>query len=485
MDLKKIIGSYELCEILGESDINITGIEHDSRKIKKGNMFIALKGYTVNGHDYILKAIENGAIALVVEEEVEKQPGITYIKVKDTLDALANFSTNYYESPWKKLKTIGITGTNGKTSTTYFIKSIMDENNLKTGILGTIGAVIDEKLHKLDNTTPDSLTIQENLHKMVEADSKVCVMEVSSHSLDLKRVEYMDFNIGIFTNLTKDHLDYHKTIDKYFNSKLKLFFKTKDFNIVNIDDHYGKEIIKFVGSEVPLITYGIKEKADIMATDIVYSIDKVKFNLNLKDEKLPVVINVPGEFSVYNALAAAATAYSLGIHSKFIVKGLEEVKGIKGRFEVVPTNKDFSVIIDFAHTADGLEKVLTVIDQFAEGRKVVVFGAGGNRDRTKRPEMGETVGKHADFAIVTSDNPRHEDPEKIIEDVVEGVKLTDCKFVAITDRKEAIKYAIENAMPKDIILLAGKGHEAYTIIGDKTYPFDERQIVLDIINDKK
>lgn len=485
MNLTKLIDNYPIMEIVGNTDIDITGVQHDSRKIQKGNIFIAIKGNTVDGHNYISKAIENGAVAVVIEEDVVKSSDITYIKVNDSLDALGYISNKFYEMPWKKLCMIGITGTNGKTSTTYFIKSILDANDSKTGILGTIGAVIDEKLYKLENTTPDSLTIQENLHKMVKADTDICVMEVSSHSLELKRVDYMDFDIGIFTNLTKDHLDYHKTIEKYFNSKLKLFYKTKKNNIVNIDDHYGKEIVKFAGSEAPLITYGIKEKADINATSIEYSIDKVKFMLSIGKEKSPVTINVPGEFSVYNALAAAAAGFSLGIDIHTIVKGLEAVKGVKGRFEVVPTNTDFTVIIDFAHTADGLEKVLTVIDQFAEGRKVVVFGAGGNRDRTKRPEMGATVAKHADFAIVTSDNPRFEDPDKIIEDVLEGVKSVNNNYIAITDRRDAIKYAIDNAQPKDIILLAGKGHEAYTIIGNKTYPFDERQIVLDIINDEK
>ena len=270
-----------------------------------------------------------------------------------------------------------------------------------------------------------------------------------------------------------------------FNSKLKLFFKTKKYNIINIDDDYGKRIISQTASRIPLITYGIKEKADIYATMVSFSLDKVSFMLNTPSGSIPILLNIPGEFSIYNALAAASCAYAYGIDLDIIKKGLEAVSGVKGRFEVVPTNKDFTVIIDFAHTADSLEKVLTVIDQFAEGRKVVLFGAGGNRDKTKRPIMGETVAKHADFCIVTSDNPRHEEPEKIIDDVVEGVKRAKGNYVQIVDRREAIKYALDNAKPKDIILLAGKGHETYTIIGDEVLPFDERQIVLDILKDKE
>ncbi|MBU5438179.1 UDP-N-acetylmuramoyl-L-alanyl-D-glutamate--2,6-diaminopimelate ligase [Tissierella sp. MSJ-40] len=487
MDIRSIVKDYPVSLLKGSLDVEVTGIQHDSRKIEKGNLFIAQRGFTVDGHHYIEKAIENGAKAVILEEEInlDIDKDITFIKVEDSTDALAKFAANFYEEPSNEIGLIGITGTNGKTSTTYFIKSILEENNVKTGILGTIGAIIDNEVIKLENTTPDSLTIEENLRKMVNADTKKCVMEVSSHALELKRVEYTEFEVGIFTNLTKDHLDYHETMENYFNSKLKLFFKTKKYNIINIDDDYGKKIVSQTANRVPLITFGIKEKADIYATMISFSLDKVSFILNTPNGSTPILLNVPGEFSIYNALAAASCAFAYGIDLSIIKKGLEAVSGIKGRFEVVPTNKDFTVIIDFAHTADGLEKVLTVIDQFAEGRKIVLFGAGGNRDKTKRPIMGETVAKHADFCIVTSDNPRHEKPEKIIDDVVEGVKRAKGNYVQIVDRREAIKYALDNAKPKDIILLAGKGHETYTIIGDEVLPFDERQIVLDILKDKE
>lgn len=481
MKLQFIIGDYPCTLVKGSLGIDILGIENDSRKIVDGGLFIAEKGFTVDGHDFINKAIENGALAIVVEEDIHIETDITIIKVWDSIDALAKFSGVFQEEPWNDVNMIGITGTNGKTSTTYFIKSIFEEDNKKIGIIGTIGAIIDNKLTNLNNTTPNSLVIHDSLKKMVEVKTDTCIMEVSSHALELKRVEYMKFQIGLFTNLTKEHLDYHETMDKYFKSKLKLFYNTDKYNIINIDDEYGRNIVEIVGERVPILTYGINNKSDIFATDIEYSLSKVSFTLNIQNEKTKVTLNVPGEFSIYNALAAASCGYIYGIDLETIKNGLEAVEGIKGRFEVVPTNTDYTVIIDFAHTADGLEKVLTVIDQFAEGRKIVVFGAGGNRDKTKRPEMGETVGKHADLSIVTSDNPRYEDPANIIEDILVGTKKANGEYVSIVDRIEAIKYALENAKPKDIILLAGKGHETYTIIGDKTIPCDERQIVIDYL----
>lgn len=484
MNLRSITKDYTLNLIKGDLDINIMSIKNDSRKVISGDLFIAQKGFTVDGHKYIDKAIENGAVAVVIEEDMIIEDDICVIKVADSTDALAKFSGIFHKEPWNDLEMIGITGTNGKTSTTYFIKSILEESKKKVGIIGTIGAVIEDELISIDNTTPNSLVIHDLIKKMVDVNSDTCIMEVSSHSLELKRVDYMEFQVGIFTNLTKDHLDYHETMEKYFDSKLKLFYKTNKCNIINIDDFYGKKIVDLVEDRVPVLTYGINHSADIFATNIEFTLSKVSFTLNTPKGNTNILLNVPGEFSVYNALAAATCAYVYDIELDNIKKGLESVEGIKGRFEVVPTNTDYTVIIDFAHTADGLDKVLTVIDQFAEGRKIVVFGAGGNRDKTKRPEMGETVGRHADLSIVTSDNPRYEDPEMIIEDVLVGTKGTNGKYVKIVDRIEAIKYALDNAMPKDIILLAGKGHETYTIIGDKIIPCDEKQIVLDYLNNK-
>lgn len=482
LKLKTIIADTKYEIIKGDTNIDITGIEHDSRKISKGNMFIAIKGFTVDGHSFINQALEKGANCIVVERDVNiDRDGVTVIKVNNTVDSLAKFSSVFYGNPTKKLNLIGVTGTNGKTSITYLIKGIFETNGEKTGIIGTMGSIIDDKLIENDNTTPDSLTIQKHLMEMVNADTKYCAMEVSSHALDLNRVEYMDFQVGVFTNLTKDHLDYHLTMDNYYESKLKLFNRTKRYNIVNIDDSYGRRLINDIKNQVPIITYGIDEKADVYATDIEYHVKGVDFTLNCSKGSIPINLKLLGKFSVYNALAAIACGLVYDLDLTTIKKGIESVKGVKGRFEIVPTGRDFSVIIDFAHTPDGLEKVLTTIDQFAQGRKVVVFGAGGNRDRTKRPIMGETVAKHADLCIVTSDNPRYEDPDQIIKDIIVGIEKVNGNYVAITDRKEAIEYALLNAEPKDTILLAGKGHETYTIIKGEVIPFDERQIVLDIL----
>ena len=484
MKLKKIVEDYEIRLIKGDLNVEILHIENDSRNIKKGSLFIAEKGFTVDGHDFIHKAIEMGARAVVIQEDVEIKGDVAVIKVEDSIDALASFASVFYGKPWENMDMIGITGTNGKTSISYFMKGILEANKNRVGILGTMGSVIDGRLSNLENTTPNAIVIHSLLNEMLKSKVNSCIMEVSSHALELKRVEHMKFQIGVFTNLTKDHLDYHETMEKYFKSKLKLFYKTDKYNIINIDDLYSQRIFEEVKNTTPILTYGINNKADIFATEIEYNLSKVSFKLNTPDGSKNISLNVPGQFSVYNGLAAAACGYAQGIDLETIKIGLEAVEGIKGRFEVVPTNTDYTVIIDFAHTADGLEKVLTVMDEFAEGRKIVVFGAGGNRDKTKRPEMGETVGNHADLSIVTSDNPRYEDPAAIIEDVLVGTRRSNGEYISIVDRVEAIKYALKNARAKDIILLAGKGHETYTLINGETIACDEKQIVLDYLKEK-
>jgi UDP-N-acetylmuramoyl-L-alanyl-D-glutamate--2,6-diaminopimelate ligase len=484
MNLAWLLGSYEIIRISGNIDIDINSIQQDSRLIEEGDLFIAKKGFCTDGHKFIDQAIKNGAVCIVLEDDVEVKSGITYIWVRDTEDILAYLSSRYYNEPSKYISLIGVTGTNGKTSTTYFIKSILDVNNIKTGIIGTTGIITNETVESIKNTTPDPLVINKTLRKMIESDIKACVMEVSSHSLDLKRVEYLDLDIGIFTNLTKDHLDHHKTMENYYKSKLKLFYKTSKCNIINVDSSYGMKIIDDLKNKIYTLTYGIENKADVFANNIEYYKNKVKFQLNFNEQSIVIELNIPGKFNIYNALAAASCGLILGLDLNDIKRGLENLKGIKGRLEVLPINKDFTVIIDFAHTPDGLEEVLKNLSYIANGRIIVVFGAGGNRDRTKRPEMGEIVGMYSDIPIVTSDNPRFEDPLKIIEDVVKGVEKTSTRYKIIVDRKEAIEYALDIAEPNDIILLAGKGHENYTIIGDNIYPFNEREIVLNYLKDK-
>lgn len=483
MKLEEVIKGYKLHKLTGKTNIDVKNIKNDSRLVEKGDLFIAEKGYTVDGHEYIEAAIKNGAVAVVTEEDILNYD-ITWIQVENSVEAMAKFSSNFYKRPWEKMNMVGITGTNGKTSTTYLLKSILDQISEKVGIIGTNGAIIDNKHININNTTPNSLIIHSILDTMNKEAIDTCIMEVSSHALDLKRVEYMEYDIGLFANLSKDHLDYHGTMEDYYKAKAKLFHRTKKFNIINIDDEYGKRLAREIESEIPIITYGINNQAHIFASDIEHGLSFIKFKLNLKDENIHIKLNTPGEFSVYNALAAASIAYAHNVSIKQIKAGLEALEGVRGRFEVVPTDRDYTVIIDFAHTADGLEKVLKVIDEFAKGRKIVVFGAGGNRDKTKRPEMGETVGRHADLSIVTSDNPRNEDPEKIIDHVLEGTKLSGGEYIKIIDRKEAIIYALQNARKDDIILLAGKGHELYTLIKGEKIAFDERQIVIDYLNNQ-
>lgn len=480
MIIKDILGSYPLISSSGSLEKNITGLEHNSRNIKENNLFIALRGFTHDGHKFIEDAIKKGASAIVVEDDMEPIENLTIIKVEDSLDALAYLSGKFFEYPWKKMEMIGITGTNGKTTTSYILRDIFINNKKNVGILGTMGAVIgDEKLALL-NTTPDSLEIERNLKKMEEKNIDYSIMEVSSHALDFKRVSYMDFNVGIYTNLSPEHLDHHKTMENYFNSKLKLFSKTNDFNIINIDDEHGQEIINSK-LETPYITYAIEKNAHIQATDIEYYIDKTLFTLHIFNKEEKIELSLPGKFNLYNALAAISCSIIYGVDLDVIKSSLKNIEAISGRYELVENDKNLNIIIDYAHTPDGLEAILNQVKSFVKGKLIVVFGAGGNRDKEKRPIMGKIAGKYADLAIVTSDNPRYEDPKDIINDIVEGVKNTDCKYVEIVDRKEAIEYAIKSSNKDDIILLAGKGHEKTVEIKGKKYHLDEKEIIANFI----
>ncbi|WIV11245.1 UDP-N-acetylmuramoyl-L-alanyl-D-glutamate--2,6-diaminopimelate ligase [Proteiniborus sp. MB09-C3] len=478
MKLSKITFDLDMEVVNGHTDVDITGVAYDSRKVEKGNAFIAIKGFKFDGHDFINEAIKKGAGVIIVQRDVALNSEITLIRVKDSRQALAKISSEFYNNPSNKFNLIGVTGTNGKTSTTYIIDSIFRVSGKKTGIIGTMGSKVNGRNIETKNTTPESLELQQLFDEMLKYNVENCIMEVSSHSLELNRVAYSNFDVGIFTNITVDHLDYHKTFENYYNAKKKLFYMTSKYNIINIDDEYGRRLIDELSKvNTPLLTYGIESKGDIYATDLQLKATGVSFKLHTPKGSADINMNIPGVFTVYNSLAAASCAFAYGISIEHIKEGLEQVKGVKGRFEVIPTNKDFTVIVDFAHTADALDKVLSVIEEFAEGRKIIVFGAGGDRDKSKRAPMGEVAGKHCDLCIVTSDNPRTEEPKKIIDDIIEGIKNVKGNYIAIVDRKEAIEYAIKNSRPKDIILLAGKGHETYTIIGEEVLTFDESKIV--------
>lgn len=491
LKLSELLSGVDIVEGMEFGDMDVRGVAYDSRKVKPAYVFVAIEGFKVDGHDYIDKAIENGASVIVYENDIESlSEGVCYVRVSNSRKMLAKIACNYYDNPSEKLNLIGITGTNGKTTTTYLVKSIFEVARHKVGIIGTIGNIIGDELLDTNTTTPESLELQESFLKMIDHSVDTAVMEVSSHALDLNRVDYSNFNIGVFTNLSVDHLDYHKTIENYLEAKTKLFYKTDKFNIVNVDDEYGARIANEIeGLSVPLLRYGIdSEGLDIYARDIVLKSEGVSYTLNTPIGSIEIELDIPGQFSVYNSLAAAAIAYGASIsgadHISLadIRRGLRNTNGVKGRFEVVPVDRDFSVIIDFAHTPDALEKVLKSAKEFARGRVVVVFGAGGDRDSSKRFPMGQIAGKYADFSIVTSDNPRTEDPQKIVDQVAEGVRSEGADYVSIVDRREAIHYAVENAQKDDVILLTGKGHETYIILGEEKHHFDEREVVREALS---
>ena len=481
MKLKDILNLYPVLEVRGSIDKNITGIEHNSRRIEKDNLFIALKGFSNDGHKFIKSAVDSGATAIVVQDDIESMGEVTIIKVADSTDSLAYFSGKFYSLPWRGMEMIGITGTNGKTTTSYILRDIFMKDKKNTGLLGTIGAIIGDSHIPLLNTTPDALEIERNLEKMRQEKTEFSIMEVSSHALELKRVRYIDFNIGIFTNLSPEHLDYHKDMDGYFRSKLKLFAKTNKFNIINIDDPYSEMIIR-EKNKVPFITYGIDKRAHIRASNIKHSLYETVFTLNIFDKKEEVILNLPGKFNLYNALAAISCSIIYGIDLETIKRSLKDIQPIKGRFEFVENDKSLNIIIDFAHTPNGLKEALKTIRTCTSGKLIVVFGAGGNRDKEKRPIMGEIAGEYSDLAVVTTDNPRDEEPLHIIDDIVKGIQKTKCNYIKILDRRKAIEYAVSLCSKEDTVLIAGKGHEEFIEFKGKKFPFNEREIVKDKIN---
>ncbi|HQJ37826.1 MAG TPA: UDP-N-acetylmuramoyl-L-alanyl-D-glutamate--2,6-diaminopimelate ligase, partial [Bacillota bacterium] len=380
---------------------------------------------------------------------------------------------------------IGITGTNGKTTTTYLIKSIMEANKQKIGLLGTISTQIGDKIYISSRTTPEALDLQCLFREMADSDVDYAVMEVSSHSLELGRVEGCNFKIGIFTNLTQDHLDFHKTIENYRNAKKKLFYMVNGTSIINIDDEHGRIIAdELRNNGIKLITYGIDNKADIMAKNIDITSKGVGFTIVTPEYEAELNISIPGKFSVYNALAAASAAYAEGLDRDVIREGLGKVDNVPGRSEIIKTKTPYTVIVDYAHTPDGLQNILASVKEYAKGRIITLFGCGGDRDKEKRPIMGNIAGRMSDYCIITSDNPRTEEPMDIIRQIEAGIKSTGCDYICIENRRDAIKFALAMAKPDDIVLLAGKGHETYQVLKDRTIPFDERDIVEELLREE-
>ncbi len=490
MVLKEILAGLQGLKVKGSLDIEITGLDKDSRNIKEGSLFVAIKGFDADGHEYVESAIKQGAKAVLLQEGVETSllksipEDVTIIVAKDTRYALAICSCNFYGNPSRKFKLIGITGTKGKTTTSFMTKAILEKAGKKVGLIGTIATYIgDKKLEDSDRTTPESNKLQEIFAQMAEAGCDAVVMEVSSQSLKLHRVAGCDFDIGVFTNFSEDHISpkEHPDMEDYFNSKVQLFKMCK-VGFINADNYYVAKLPKLV-PDCEITTYGIDNFCNVLAKDITITNSYVDFKvkIGIKNERIKTCI--PGRFSVYNSLAAICVAEKLGANVEQIKEALEEVR-VPGRSELVNNKKELTIMIDYAHSPESLENILNAVKSYTRGRVISVFGCGGDRDSTKRPIMGEISGRIADFTIITSDNPRTEDPEKIVSQIEEGIKKTKGKYICIVDRVEAIREAIKMADKKDIILLAGKGHEPYQEINGVKYPFDERIIVNDIIENK-
>ena len=480
MKLKRIIDNCNILYTVGELSKEITSIQFDSRNVDDKTLFVCIKGYKVDGHSFIQSAYEKGARAFLVEDDVERLEDCTYIKVDNTRKAMAIVSANLNNNPTKDLKVIGVTGTNGKTSISTFLKELLSLNNSKVGLVGTISIDNGKEVIVSKNTTPESADLQKHFRTMLESGCDYCAMEVSSHSLMLNRVDATEFKIGLFTNLTPDHLDFHKDLDDYRNAKELLFHKTTDANIINIDDEGGKVIANNIKDlKTPLYTYGIDNKADFMAKDIKINASGTSYRLVTPTYEADIFIPVPGKFTVYNTLAVIAGCYVLNIPISTIQEGLAKTKGVPGRFETVPNDKGIHVIVDYAHTPDALENVINTARGFATNRIITVFGCGGDRDNSKRPLMGKIADELSDIAILTSDNPRTEDPNRIISHVLNG--MSSDNYEVVIDRREAIKRAIEIAQKDDIILIAGKGHEDYQIIGTEKIHFDDKEVAREFL----
>ena len=490
MKIKDIFNNVNIIESVGNLDTEINNISSDSRVIEKNDMFFAIKGYDFDGHEYIEEAVKNGAVAVMLDmsadfKKINIPKGITVIITDDTRKALARVSCNFFGNPSRYFKLIGVTGTKGKTTTTYMIKSILEKAGYKVGLIGTIANYIGEDcLGFSDRTTPESIELQELFYKMARQKVNYVVMEVSSQSLKLNRVEGTNFDYAIFTNLYKDHISLkeHTDMNEYFESKLKLFQMTPK-GFVNSDDFKCNKIINGA-KNCDIKTYAVDNKADLLAKDITITNISVDFKVKLGNKNERIKVNIPGRYSVYNALAAISFANSIGIDAEKIKEGLENIV-VPGRNELVPNKEELAIMIDYAHTAESLENILQATKTYTPGRVICVFGCGGDRDKEKRPRMGEVAGRLADYSIVTSDNPRTEKPEDIIAQIEKGIAKTKGKYEVIVDRKKAIEKAIKMMNKRDIVILAGKGHEVYQEINGEKRPFDERQIVKEILGEKK
>lgn len=472
-------------------DIEFNTIEMDSRKVKQGNIFICISGFTVDGHEYVKQAEENGAVAVIAEKTINEDVSIPIIKLTDTNRALPMLAAKLFDYPTAKLPLIGVTGTNGKTTVTYLLEKIFNIHQKKTGVIGTIQLKIGDDTYPLSNTTPDALHLQKIFAKMRKEEVDQAIMEVSSHALDLGRVYGCDYDIAIFTNLSQDHLDYHTDMQDYLRVKSLLFAQlgnsydseSKKFAVINEDDS-SSNLLKHSTAQ-HILTYGCKNEATVMAEAIKLEATGTIFELKSPVGNITIKSRLIGMFNVYNMLAASTAAIAANVPLSAIKTALESIQGVDGRFEPVVAGQNFAVIVDYAHTPDSLENVLQTSREFAKKKVYVVVGCGGDRDKSKRPLMSSIALKYADHALFTSDNPRTENPKEILNDMTVGLEDSHGSFEVIEDRKEAIAKAVHYAEKDDIILIAGKGHETYQIIGHTKYDFDDREVARTAINKKE
>ena len=477
MRLRELLEGMEVISQTISPDTEITHVCVDSRATQKGSLFVAVPGNRCDGGHYARQAVDRGAVCVVCQSELP--PDLPRVKVRDTRLALSQLACRWYGHPSRQLTMLGVTGTNGKTTVTYLLRHILQRTGMKTGLIGTVQNIVGEQTLPAQRTTPDALQIQQLLSAMTKNGCSHAVMEVSSHALDQHRAEGIDFAVGIFTNLTEDHLDYHGTMGCYCDAKAKLFQMSR-MGVCNADDPWTERLL--AGASCPSVYYGIHNPAEVWAEDIFLHSRSVDFTVCTARTRTPVHLGVPGRFSVYNALGAIAACGELGIPPEECAAALATFPGVAGRMEVVPTpGKPYTLLIDYAHTPDALENVLKTVRGFAQNRVIAVFGCGGDREREKRPLMGHIAGKLADLTIITSDNPRTEEPMAIIRDILPGIAGAEDKYIVEPDRRGAIALAMGRAAAGDVIVLCGKGHETYQEIGDKTIPMDEREIVRSLL----
>ena len=477
MRLRELLEGMEVISQTISPDTEITHVCVDSRATQKGSLFVAVPGNRCDGGHYARQAVDRGAVCVVCQSELP--PDLPWVKVRDARLALSQLACRWYGHPSRQLTMLGVTGTNGKTTVTYLLRHILQRTGMKTGLIGTVQNIVGEQTLPAQRTTPDALQIQQLLSAMTKNGCSHAVMEVSSHALDQHRADGIDFAVGIFTNLTEDHLDYHGTMGCYCDAKAKLFQMSR-MGVCNADDPWTERLL--AGASCPSVYYGIHNPAEVWAEDIFLHSRSVDFTVCTARTRTPVHLGVPGRFSVYNALGAIATCGELGIPPEECAAALATFPGVAGRMEVVPTpGKPYTLLIDYAHTPDALENVLKTVRGFAQNRVIAVFGCGGDREREKRPLMGHIAGKLADLTIITSDNPRTEEPMAIIRDILPGIAGAEDKYIVEPDRRGAIALAMGRAAAGDVIVLCGKGHETYQEIGDKTIPMDEREIVRSLL----